>query len=215
MTNSIDQKIMQCQHAIENALNYTGIQKKLNTVAFDRKKLLEGKALNEKLKLLQTAKNDSYGSQASSTDAMKANLAEAQQVYLRHIELARIAFRDDRGMQMKLDMIGTRKKGKEAWLSQAMTFYGKAEEIASVMAGYGVSLESLQQTRAMVEALISTRQQQLQKKGEAQDATEKRDDAIKAMNAWMRDFNAAARLALRDNPQWLEMLGIMVRNTVK
>lgn len=215
MSHSIDQKILERQYALENAMSHPGIQRKLNRVSYDRKTLLTGKALNEKVRLLQIAKKDHYGSQATATDMLAANQAEAQRMYHEQVALARLAFKNDRGMQMKLEIVGPRKRSKDGWLAQAMTFYGKTDEMATAMAGYGVSQETLQQTKAMVEALATTRQQQLRSISEAQDATEQRDIALRAMNAWMRDFRAAARVALKDNPQWLEMLGMPVRSRVK
>ena len=62
----------------------------------------------------------------------------------------------------------------------------------------------------MVEALHSVRQQQLQSKGDAQDATEKRNMARKALKTWMSRFRKTARLALQDDPQLLEGLDIVV-----
>ncbi len=196
-------------------MNHSGIQQKLNRVSYDRKTILKGKALNENVRLLQSAKKDHYGAKATVTDTLAANLTEAQRMYHEQVTLARLAFKDDRGMQMKLEITGPRKKSKNGWFAQAMTFYGKVDEMAPAMAGYGVTLETLQQTRAMVEALATARQQQLQHKGEAQNATEQRDIALRAMDRWMSDFRAAARVALKDNPQWLEMLGMPVPSKVK
>ncbi len=122
-----------------------------------------------------------------------------------------MAFKQNRGFQAKLQLTGRRKTRTEEWLSQAMAFYAFTDEIAEPMSKYGITPEVLQQTRAMVEALFTTKQQQMQNMGEAQNATEKRNDAIKVMDAWMKDFNAIARLAIKDNPQWLEMLGIRVK----
>ena len=215
MPRSIDQKIIEQQHTLENATNHPGIQQKLNRVSYDRKTLREGKALNEKLRLLQIAKKDHYGAQATATDTLAANLAEAQRRYHEQVTLARLAFKNDRGMKIKLEINGPRKKSKDAWLAQAMTFYEKIDEMAPAMADYGVTQETLQQTKAMVESLAAVRQQQLQSIGEAQDATEQRDIALRAMNSWMSDFRAAARVALKDNPQWLEMLGMSVPSKVK
>lgn len=203
------------QHALENAMNHSDIQRELNRVSYDRKTLRKGKALNEKVRLLQTAKKDYYGSQATSTDTLLANQAEVQQVYREHVALARLAFKNDRGMQMKLETTGTRKRSTDAWLAQAMTFYAKVDEMVPAMEKYGVTQEALLQAQAMIEALATTRQKQLQHKAEAQNATEQRDIALREMNRWMSDFRAAARVALKDNPQWLEMLGIAVRSKVR
>lgn len=95
MANSIDRKILERQNAIENALNYTDIQKKLASVSYDRKKLLEGKALNEKVKLLQTTKKDQYGSQVTSTHTLEKNMVDTKVVYHEHVALARMAYKHD------------------------------------------------------------------------------------------------------------------------
>jgi len=44
---------------------------------------------------------------------------------------------------------------------------------------------------------------QEKEKGEAQDATEKRDARLDKMDRWMADFKQIAQIALEDNPQWL------------
>lgn len=215
MANSIDRIVLERKHIIENALNHPDIQKKLAAFTYDRKKLLEGKALNEKVGLLQAVKKDNYGLQVSSTESLKVNLADTKAIYHEHVALARLTYKDSRGMRYRLDLNGPRKRRKEEWLAQAAIFYSNIEVIAADMARYGVTLEVLQQTKAMIEALSTTRQQQLLRKAEAQNATEKRDAALKAMDIWMKDFKTVARLALKDHPQWLEMLGIKVVNQVK
>lgn len=214
MKSSIDRIIQERQNAIENALNYTEIQKRMASVSYDRKKLMEGKTLNEKVRLLHASKVDKYGSQYKSTDTLKAEISQSKAMYKKHLTMARMAYEGDRGMQAKLQISGRREVSTEGWIAQAMALYSKTEEIAEAMSQYGVTLEELSQTKAMIEAITTRRQQQLQKIGEAQDATEKRDAALKAMDEWMKDFKIAARLALKDNPQWLEILGIRVKSKV-
>ena len=45
----------------------------------------------------------------------------------------------------------------------------------------------------------------------AQETTRARDAALQALNRWMRDFRAIARIALADQPQRLEQLGVTGR----
>lgn len=49
--------------------------------------------------------------------------------------------------------------------------------------------------------------------GDAQDATYRRNEAMGAMDQWVRDLRDVARIALRDRPQLLERLGFMVRGS--
>jgi hypothetical protein len=63
----------------------------------------------------------------------------------------------------------------------------------------------------MIEALADTRNQRLLSKGEAEEATHRRNQSIKALKAWMSDFRAIARIALRDNPQLKETLDMVVK----
>lgn len=93
MANSIDRMILERKHAIENALNYPDIQKKLAAFTYNRKKLLKGKALNEKVGLLQIVKKDNYGSQVNSTDFLKENLEETKTIYNEHVALARMTYK--------------------------------------------------------------------------------------------------------------------------
>ena len=215
MATSIDKEIIERQNALENALNHPEIQRLLKRVSYDKKELLQGKALNEAVRMSQTIKRDEYGSQASSTDLLLGNLKETKEVYRDHIILARLAFKGNRGMNTVLELSGGRKRSTDAWLAQAANFYEKIDEIAGPMAKYGVTPEGLQQAKAMVEAITTARQQQQQRKGDAQNTTQQRDAARRAMNKWMVDFRAAARVALKDKPQLLEALGMLVRNKVK
>lgn len=215
MKTSIDRKIIQAKNTIENALNYPDILKKLSACGYDRKRLQEGKALNEKAQLLQLAKQERYGARIESTKMLESDTSLTKAIYNEHVALARIVFKNRPGMQEKLQISGRRKYGREEWLAQAIAFYSKTEEIGEAMAKFGITQEVLTQTGAMVEALFAARQQQMQRIGEAQHATDQRDEALREMDDWMKDFRIAARLALKDTPQLLEVLGIKVPSRVR
>ena len=52
---------------------------------------------------------------------------------------------------------------------------------------------------------------QKQERGDAQQAIHERDAALLAMDRWYSDFIKIARVALAEQPQQLEKLGISVR----
>ncbi len=209
MKKTLSLNIVQSHDAIENAMAHPEILAKLSVFGYDLKTLRRGKATCEKVSLLQMIQQEKYSFQYDATDTLNDQFEVAQKVYDKHMKLARVAFEGKRGMLEKLQLNGPRKKG-QGWVVQAMAFYGRATEIEEIMTVHGVPADVLNQAKAMVEALSTLRQQQLQKMGEAQSATHKRDMAIKAMDKWMGSFRRVARVALEEDPQLLEVLGIKV-----
>jgi hypothetical protein len=112
-----------------------------------------------------------------------------------------------------LQLVGARKQSIRGWLDQATTFYDNAlanEDIQADLARFNITPEVLAEGQAAVEAVARANSQQEQEKGDAQAATAVRDDAVEALDEWMSEFRVAARIALEDEPQQLEKLGIRV-----
>jgi len=209
-TRTITAEIALAQIAIENALQHETIQKKLAVYNYDRPKLLEGKSLKEEVQQLHSVKQDKYGEQFTVSEDLKAQIQEVRLRYRQHVKRARLAFENQRGVLSQLQLEGRRKSDMNGWLDQLYTFYSKIEGFAPEMSLYNIGQEELAQTKAMVEALYAARQQHLQCRGNAQDATQKRNAKRRALRTWMSQFKKAARLALADEPQLLEALGIIV-----
>ncbi|WPP52769.1 hypothetical protein [Catalinimonas niigatensis] len=207
---TISAELAMAEIAIENALQNPDTLKKLSAYNYDRKRLLEGKSLKEEVQMLESVKQDKYGQQFSSTDSMKAQRKEIVQRYRQHSKRARLAFEGQRGTLEQLQLLGNRKMDTNGLMMQVYAFYSKIVLFAEEMSKYNISPEELAQSKAMVEALSAARQQQVQSKGQAQDATQKRNAKRKELNAWMMQFRKVARIALTDEPQMLETLGILV-----
>jgi len=63
-----------------------------------------------------------------------------------------------------------------------------------------------------ISVLRTARTLYLKEIGESQDSTKIKDSAFAKIDSWMMDFNAVAKIAMGDNPQLLETLGILVRS---
>ncbi|WPP49915.1 hypothetical protein [Catalinimonas niigatensis] len=207
---TISAEMAMAQIAIENSLQHTRIQKKLAAYNYDRKKVLEGKSLLQEVQMLQSVKQDKYGKQFETADALKSQTQEVKSLYRKHVRSARLAFEKQRGIMEQLQLSGRRKGDVMGLLEQIYAFYSKIEMFTEEMGKYNVGGEELTQAKAMVEAIYAIRQQQMQSKGDAQDATQKRDEKRRALQAWVAQFKRVARVALHDEPQLLEVLGIMV-----
>lgn len=211
MKRTLASEISFAQNAITNALNHAEISKRLAEHRFDRKKLLEGKSITENVRMLHLSKQDKYGIQYACTDTFKADQMQAKKQYSRHIKIARLAFEGDRGIEETLQISGKRKTDIDGWLAQAHAFYNKIGAYSKELSRYSISPEELSQTKAMIEALYDKRQQQLISKGDAQHATRQREEARNSLKVWISRFRKTARLALQDEPQLLEALGILVK----
>jgi hypothetical protein len=82
----------------------------------------------------------------------------------------------------------------------------------SKLSGYGVTPEKLQAGQQMADEAEAANAAREKEKGEAQQATKDRDEAVEIMDDWMSDFRKIARIALADKPQLLEKLGILERS---
>lgn len=207
---TITAEMAMAQIAIENSLQHARIQKKLAVYNYDRKELLEGNSLLQEVQMLQSVKQDKYGKQFETSDALQTQTREVKRLYRQHIRIARLAFENQRGILEQLQLNGRRKSDVLGLQEQIHTFYSKIETFSEEISKYNVSPEELAQAKAMIEAIRAARRQQLQSRGDAQDATQKRDEKRRALKTWMSQFKKVARIALSDEPQLLEVLGIMV-----
>lgn len=208
--NTITAEMAAAQLAIENALENAIIKKKLAIVGYDQKSLLVGKALREAVYLLYSAQKDKYAEKYEGSDALRTQFADVQARYRQHVKRARLAFEGQRGLREQLQINGKRKTDTVGQLDQIYAFYSKIEQHLEIITRYDVKVEELVQTRAMVEALQASRRKRVARRGEAQHATLQRDKKRRELRDWMAQFKKAARLALHDDPQLLEVLGIPV-----
>lgn len=207
---SIHQQLTEARIGIENALAHPEIQQQLALVGYNKKKLLEGKALYDHTVSLQQAYGEKYSQKYGAADTFYQDLEEVQTLYRRHRKLAKIAYEDNR-QQLNILQLNTPFPSRiETWLSHALTFYNALLLDREVIERYGVLEEDLLQAQAMTEAVLDARNRQISAKGEAQHATQQRNKSLMALYAWMKDFRLAARFALRGDTQLLEVLGMGV-----
>lgn len=210
--NTIDSNLLFAQVAIENARSNAVIKEALGFVGYDDARMDAGKALYDNAEQKQIQQKKEYGEQYAATDALEASRAIANSVLMRHVKLARIALKNQRGLWQTLELEGRRKRSYSGWIKQAKVFYTNAldsEEIKAILVTMGITEQALTDGLAAVTDVESKLAQQLKEKGEAQEATRVRDEAFDDLDEWMDDFIAVCRIALEDQPQYLEMLGIV------
>ncbi len=207
---TIDQQINDAQVAIDNALGQTEISAALAEYMYDTARLNEGKTLLTSAQKLHATQQAEYGDQFAATDTLTAAWDEARAAYGKHVKLARIALKKNRDAWKSLELDGRRKQTLIAWIGQATLFYQNAlpdEAVKAALAEFGVSQAKLEAGQALVQAVVTANSAQEKEKGEAQQATIARDEALEALADWLDVFKQIAIIALEDQPQLLESLG--------
>lgn len=130
-----------------------------------------------------------------------------------HVKMARIVF--DEATQARLGITGSRPKAFGPYVQEARRFYKTLdgdEALRSTMAERGVDAETVSQALTVLDQLEALDQAQEREKAEAQQATRDRDDARRSFADWLADYQKFARLALSDQPDLAEQLGLTVRS---
>lgn len=127
-----------------------------------------------------------------------------------HRTLAKWIFRQDTDNYRRLELFRPIASQQAAKINQVQQFYREALKSHGLFVRHGLPKAELEQAQSMIEAIVEARRERQQKSGEAQHATQQRDKVRRALRTWVSDFRTVARVALREEPQLLEVLGMVV-----
>jgi hypothetical protein len=151
--------------------------------------------------------------QIEATGKMKAKLFMEISRYMDLRQGAKRTLRGDqyKGFRELLGIDDKRRQTYAGFLDQAGKFYENAignEEIKALLATAGITQEKLQEGIDGMDQLILLNDDQEAKKGLSQAARKDRDDLYDELRQWWTDFKSSCRREFKDNPQYLEILGI-------
>lgn len=156
-----------------------------------------------------------FDEQIAATEALRdAWDAFHSQTYMPHVTIARIVFDRD-GTIQRLGIKGDRPEAFDAYLQEARRFYDTVAADASLqsaLAGRGVDEAAVTAAQADLNQLEALDQAQEREKAEAQQATRAQNDTRRAFAYWLADIQKFAQVALAEQPDLLEQLGLTVRS---
>ena len=182
---------------------------------YDAATMAIGKAFYETTRLAfdsNVAETDESSAAYSIFDTQRSQLED---IYSIHRRKAKVVFSDDPKTADKLEISGSLPKAYIPWLETVRKFYKTAiadTVIQTKLARLKITLDELVAANALIPALEVSRASYLKEKGESQDATTLKDTAFAKLDSWMGEFYAVAKIAMEDNPQLLEALGLVVKN---
>ena len=211
---SIDSFLSQAQVAIDNSLNNPKILGYVSDFGYSTARIQKGKALYSSAMAAQLAQTAESGEQISASQTLGEAWDKAKKTYMRLIKVARVALKKNTGATAQLALGGKRKESLSGWLAQANQFYQNALADKAMLAElkeFGITDVKLKAGLAELAVIEQANLVQEKEKGEAQAATQKRDAALDELQDWLSDYLAIAKVALEDDPQLLEGLGILQR----
>lgn len=210
-SQSIANRLESARLALTNALAEAELLSALTPFGYDESRLQQGQVLYENALTVWQSQQQKQSRRRAATAAYKQADAAASHAYMRAVQLCRTLYRGDPITYRALGLVGSRSKAFAPKVAQMRAFYTTAlgsPSILTTLSEYGVSESQLQTELALVTDLENARSQREVENGAAQDATQSRRQALSVLDRWMGDFVAIARLALEENPQRLEMLGL-------
>jgi hypothetical protein len=209
--NSIAKKLHNIENAISGALDNPQILEKLNLYGYTYERIMAGKKLLDKVIGLMITQVKEYGKQYAATDEQMKFLTSTYAQYMVVIKIVRVVFKKQPDILASLGATGERPRSLSRWLRRARILYTNLLEMPNTLetlTGYGYTAERLQKELNDVEEVENLHVKQLSGKSVAQQSTQKRDEAFDELCDWFSDFRAIARIALYDDKQLLEALGI-------
>lgn len=131
----------------------------------------------------------------------------ARSVYSRHIAIARAGIDADSPLYGQLGLKGRRRwTSRGGWLGKARQMYTHLAENPSLLDAVDPLVIDVEEGLSALQTLNDAIQQRLVERGEAEQSTQDRNDALSALRGFVRDFKNVAQVALRDAPQQGEKL---------
>lgn len=212
-SRSLDAFMESRRQLIFNAASDEEIMGFVLPYTYDQLRLDEGKAVyNEADAAVEKQKLD-YVKQFEAREAFEKAFNEANAVYIEHISLMRLALTGNPTKRTMLAIDGKRSQSLAGWLRQTNRFYNNAidnDEVLVPVAQYGITNEKLIEGRDLVKQVEIANDVHDKAKGAAQQSTIDRNKALKKLDRWASAFLKVCRFALKDKPQLLEKLGILV-----
>jgi hypothetical protein len=208
----IAKKLHDIGNTIKGAINNSEILEKLKSFGYSEERIREGEQLWNKANQLMIVQVNEYGNQYAASSEQEKFLEETHEEYMIIVKVSRVALKNHPDMLARLGITGRRPRSLSGWLRSGRILYTnilETSEAFNAVASFGITTQRLQKGLQNIEKIEDLHVKQLSGKSIAQQATQARDKAFDELCEWYSDFRAIARIALYDNPQLLEAMGIV------
>lgn len=205
--------------AVLNTVDYADMLAVMTEHGYEEPELREVLAHANELFKLSTDRLNAKGTRVGTVATFKEAREDFHsEVYMPHIRVARVIFKDDPAAATRLGLKGDRARALGTWIEQARCFYDNAlasPDLLNRLATRRILQAHLEEASAQLETLAREASAKEDVKGLAIDATENRDKLARDLALWLSAYREIARVAFADQPAMLVRLGFRARRTRK
>ena len=191
------------------------IASKINIYGADSVYIDKGEGLyNEVIHLTENQKKEQQEESLAYDNYYEAKSYSVMKFKINR-KIIKMASRADKNLQDRLKVYARRERNIEEWIQQSIEFYNlvlNEPEFLTSIAKYGITSEKLNQEKQELDFLRSLRNEAMSEKGQSQEATRLRNNKMEELEDYCYELKTIATIALEDNSQLLEALGVIVRN---
>lgn len=154
-----------------------------------------------------------YAEQYAETERLNQKRTAIDEQYRKHLAFCKILFKGETAAIASLGLNGSKKNAYGAWYQQVANFYAQIlvnEEFKTKVGTINIKEEDLNAQKEALDELTKIKEKQAKKSGEAQKATEIRDEAFDALYPNYTELISYAKILFQGD-QTLEQLGIVVK----
>ncbi len=210
---SQQERLSTAHQAINNSLQNSELGEMLAARSYTPEKLFIGLTLQKRTAQLHDLQNKEYGESYEAIDAYNNEWDILKRDIKDLRAIGRVVAKDDRKIRKYLQLGETLERSRPALITQISRIINNMVSEPTVVEkftpfGYDIeAFTSIKDRLTNISQLITYIDTE---KSEAEEATRRRDEAMDKLDEWMVDFLSIAPIALREKPQYMEMLGVVV-----
>lgn len=214
MTNDkLSSLLEKCRITAVNASD-PAISEALLPYGYTPDRLQTGVTLYNETALAFQIQKKEYTEQYFATNAFITAFDNARQTFKNLCKIATIAFKNNTD-GLRLIPASLKISKYSEFKTRAMAFYSSiltTERLLTEIGKFGVNNEAIQNEMNNLTELEALNQKRFIEEGEAQNATDSRNKKFEQLKEYCSELRTIAKIALANQPQQLEKLGILVRN---
>ncbi|MFZ4797667.1 MAG: hypothetical protein ACOYMA_09250 [Bacteroidia bacterium] len=196
--------------ALDNAI-LPDVQAVIAKNGYDNAEIKVGMNMHDDAYKKHELQKKEYGEQFEATDEFNIAKELANKEYKKHLNIARVVFRNNRKVIETLMLDGLRQKNYDGWYEQLRVFYKNAldsVDIITILTKKGVGKTDLENGWNLTENASTAHAKQSNETSEAVNATKQRDKALDILEEWFSDFSGICHAEMEDYPELIKKLGL-------